>query len=198
MYFTWALGEKNAHQSPKWGRQRSRFLSPTVQKPDAFSYNTHKKLQYTVWQRLLKKTFSHNSSNACQRNKHCTKLYKWTIQRQRMSYMQWQKWSMDPLFLHNVHCSLWYVRGYKCLALLPWQPKAASHTIRPLTVFFLPFLFECYTGTIYIISQRGVVSLRNSRLVLNANKRRWHFAMLILEKCYQILTVTPSLTPRLS
>ena len=31
-------------------------------------------------------------------------------------------------FFHNVHCSLWYVLGHKCLALLPWQPKAASGT----------------------------------------------------------------------
>lgn len=66
----------------------------------------------------------------------------------RMSYLQWQKWSMDSLFFHNMHCQLWYVLGHKCLALLPWQPKAALHTIRPLTVFFF-FLFQCCTGTFF-------------------------------------------------
>lgn len=46
-------------------------------------------------------------------------------------------------FFHNMHCSLWYVLGHKCLALLPWQHKAASHTIRPLTVFFSFSLNVC-------------------------------------------------------
>lgn len=44
------------------------------------------------------------------------------------------------------------------------------------------------------ISRGGAVSLRNSRLVLTANQRRGHFAMLVLLRCSQILTVTPSLT----
>lgn len=119
-----------------------------------------------------------------------------------MNHSVWQtvlfpvtKWSMDPLFLHNMHCSLWYVLGSKCLALSPWQPKAALHTVHPLTVFFFPFLFECYTRIFFnLISRGGVVSLKNSRLVPTANKRRGHFATLVLLQCSQILTVTPSLT----
>lgn len=39
-----------------------------------------------------------------------------------------------------------------------------------------------------------MVSLRNSRLVPTANKRRGHFAMLVFLQCSQILTVTQSLT----
>lgn len=77
-----------------------------------------------------------DSSIARIRNEHCTELYKWTIQRQRMSHWHRQKWSMGPLFSHDVYCSLWYVLGYKCLALLPGQPKAAFHTIHSLPPFF--------------------------------------------------------------
>ena len=79
---------------------------------------------------------------------------------------------------HNVHCSLWYVRGHKCLASLPWQPKAASHTIRPLTVFFPLLLLWMFAWGLFffsLISQRGVVSLRNSRLVVTANKKKVTF-----------------------
>lgn len=94
------------------------------------SYNMCNQKQYTHLTVLL------NSSNARLRNEHCTELYKWTIQPQRMSYWHWQKWSMGPLFSHDVYCSLWYVLGYKCLALLPGQPKAAFHTIHSLTFFF--------------------------------------------------------------
>lgn len=131
---------KNAYQSPGWSKVL--FSLSDNPKPKAFCYNVYIKLQYD--QNILK--FSH-SSNACQRNRHCTQLYKWTIQRQNV-LLQWQNWSMDSLFFHNVHCQLWYVLGHKCLALLPWQPKAALHTIRPLTVFFF-FLFKCCTGTFF-------------------------------------------------
>lgn len=70
-----------------------------------------------------------------------------------MNHSVWQnvlfpvtKWSMDPLFLHNMHCSLWYVLGSKCLALSSWQPKAALHTVHPLTVFFPPSCLNVTPG----------------------------------------------------
>lgn len=123
--------------------------------------------------------------------------------------LQWRNWSMDPLCSSSITCIVHYGMffGHKCLALLPWQQKAASHTIRPLRVFspFFSFIFffffECLHGDFFflfnLLARCGI--FEKFKISSNSKQKVCDvFETLIREKRYQILTVTPSLALQLS
>lgn len=99
----------------------------------------------------------------------------------------------SPLhFFHNVHCSLWYVLEHKDLALLPWQPRATSHTMCLLTVFFSPSSSNVCTVSFrearYDIFRISSHSKQVDGILKHLSRKKW----------YNVSTVTQSLDRWLS